>query len=375
MLHLIKYDYKIKLHSFNLLFWPLVFPLALGTFFYIAFHNMGAADLETIPIAVVQAEEAEGIPFIQFLDALEQDEKKLVSVKEMKEKEAISLLKKKEISGIFYAESEPTLTVSGVGIQESVLQSLLENYLNGKRTLEKIMAEHAEGMEAAVRQMSVYEDLVSQESLGGKTINGTAQYYYALIAMACLYGCFIGLDSAQSLKANLSAFAARKGVTSVPKIKLIFSEMFTSFTIHIVNVMILLFYLRYVLNMDFKGEMSQMTVVVIAGSMIGVSMGTFISSFNQYGEGVKVAIMLGVSMVCSFFAGLMSSNVKDIVEQNIPLLNRINPAAVIADMFYCINVYDDPDRFRRGLYILITMSVVLTVSSFLAIRRERYDSI
>ena len=40
------------------------------------------------------------------------------------------------------------------------------------------------------------DSLVKEVSLGGRTIDGNVQFFYALIAMACLYGCFIGFGSA-----------------------------------------------------------------------------------------------------------------------------------------------------------------------------------
>lgn len=118
-----------------------------------------------------------------------------------------------------------------------------------------------------------------------------------------------------------------------------------------------------------------MLLVSFVGCMIGVSMGLFISSMGRMGEGVKVALILGVSMICSFLAGLMNGNVKDTVDRSFPIINRINPAALIADAFYCINVYDDPARYTRNLVTLVIMSAVLTIGSFLVVRRERYDSI
>ncbi|MFR6136531.1 MAG: hypothetical protein ACLUI0_07910 [Blautia massiliensis (ex Durand et al. 2017)] len=33
MLHLLKYSFLSKIRNFNIVFWPLVFPLVLGTFF------------------------------------------------------------------------------------------------------------------------------------------------------------------------------------------------------------------------------------------------------------------------------------------------------------------------------------------------------
>ena len=89
-------------------------------------------------------------------------------------------------------------------------------------------------------------------------------------------------------------------------------------------------------------------------------------------EGVRIGLMLGISMVSSFLAGLMNGNMKDIVEKSV---NRINPASLISDAFYCINVYDDMTRYYRNLITLAVMCVVLVTASFFMVRRERYDSI
>ena len=218
-------------------------------------------------------------------------------------------------------------------------------------------------------------DLVQEVSPGGKTIDGTSQFFYALIAMACLYGCFIGFGSAITLQANLTALAARRSVTPTHKLKLILSEQISSFLIGYVDVIILLIYLRNILKLDFQGQIGKMLLISLFGSLIGVSMGLFIGSLSKIGEGIKVAVILAISMVCSFLSGLMNSSMKDTVEKHCPIINRINPAALISDAFYCINVYDDPARYYRNLLTLAVMSSALVFASFLLIRRNRYDSI
>ena len=216
---------------------------------------------------------------------------------------------------------------------------------------------------------------VQEFSLGGRTIDGNVQFFYALIAMGCLYGCFIGFGAAVSLQANLTALAARRCVTPTHKLKLVFSELISSFLLGYVDVVILLLYLRYGLKLDFNGQMGRMLLICFLGSLIGVSMGIFVGSLGKMKEGAKIGIILGISMICSFLAGLMNSNMKDIVEKHAPFINRINPAALISDAFYCINVYDDTARYHRSLITLAAMSLVLVIVSFLLIRRERYDSI
>ena len=59
MLHLIKYNLLVKLKNFGTTFWPLVFPILLGTMFYFAFGNINDADFATVSVAVVRQEKAD----------------------------------------------------------------------------------------------------------------------------------------------------------------------------------------------------------------------------------------------------------------------------------------------------------------------------
>lgn len=379
MWHLIRYSMIVKVKNFNMFFWPLVFPLLMATMFYFAFGRIDEADFETIPVAVVEdtAGQSENSKiFMEFLKEMEASEEKLIRVERMTETAAMSALEKKDIDGIFYLQDQDVrLAVGENGIVESILQSVLESYENGKRTLQTVSKQHPEGMEAAIRQMSAYQTWIEQVSLGGHTTNGNVQFFYALIAMACLYGTFIGLGCALNLQANLTPLAARRCVTPTKKRTLILSEMCSAFILHFINVMILVLYIRYILKQELNGSLAEIMFTVLAGCVIGVSLGIFIGSINQLGEGVKVAIMLGISMSCSFFAGLMNGTMKYAVEQHMPILNRINPAAVITDALYCINIYDDGSRYIRNLLTLGGMAAVLLGISVLKTRRERYDSI
>lgn len=374
MFHLLIYNVKVKLRNFGMTFWPLAFPLILGTLFFFAFGNINDADFETVPVAVVKGEQADQI-FLTFLDQIKNGDDQLLSPEEMTEEEAEEKLKEKKISGIYYVGTEPALTVASNGIEESILQSVLQSYENTRSTLQNMKKIHPEGTMNGLKAMREQQNGVQEISLGGRTIDGNVQFFYALIAMGCLYGCFIGFGAAVSLQANLTALAARRCVTPTHKLKLVFSELISSFLLGYVDVVILLLYLRYGLKLDFNGQMGRMLLICFLGSLIGVSMGIFVGSLGKMKEGAKIGIILGISMICSFLAGLMNSNMKDIVEKHAPFINRINPAALISDAFYCINVYDDTARYHRSLITLAAMSLVLVIVSFLLIRRERYDSI
>ena len=77
MLHLIKYNILVKLRNFNMTFWPLVFPLILGTFFFFAFGNLNDADFETVQVALVR-ETTDNPLFDFYLDQVQKSDSDLI---------------------------------------------------------------------------------------------------------------------------------------------------------------------------------------------------------------------------------------------------------------------------------------------------------
>ena len=74
-------------------------------------------------------------------------------------------------------------------------------------------------------------------------------------------------------------------------------------------------------------------------------------------------------------AGLMIAPIKGSIEKYCPIVNKINPAALISDAIYSVDIYDEPTRFNLDMGIMIFMAAMFTGVSFLMMRRKRYDSI
>ena len=377
MWNLINYSFLTKIRNRSIVFWPLIFPFILTTVMYFSIGQMEESDFETVNVAVV-AENADGNKaeeaFLTWLEMMEESSD-MIHIEQMEEDEALDRLEKGQIDGIFYNGETPALTVGRNGLPESILQIVLENYIEGRKTLEDVAAVSPEKLKDAVSAMEDYTDSIEQVTLGGKTTNGNVQFFYALLGMASLYGCFIGYGSAMELQAYLTPLAARRCAGPSNRLHVILSETLVSFVLHFVNMMILLAYMKYVLRLEFSGSYAEMLPALFLGSMIGVTMGMFITSIGKMGEGMKVGVMVGVSMAMSFCAGLMNADIKNIIDRSAPLLNRINPAALISDALYCINVYDAPARYAQDILILGVMCVLLTAGTYLIIRRERYGSI
>jgi ABC-2 type transport system permease protein len=66
---------------------------------------------------------------------------------------------------------------------------------------------------------------------------------------------------------------------------------------------------------------------------------------------------------------------KDIVEHTVPLFNRINPAALITDCLYSLNMYENFNRFYSDIAIMGGIAVLLITGTYLLLRRTRYANI
>ena len=81
--------------------------------------------------------------------------------------------------------------------------------------------------------------------------------------------------------------------------------------------------------------------------------------------------MRASTLLMCFLAGLMVGNMKYFIETNAPVINKINPAAVISDSFYSLCVFGDVKMYARCILTLVVMSVVFFGISVVCIRRDR----
>ena len=85
--------------------------------------------------------------------------------------------------------------------------------------------------------------------------------------------------------------------------------------------------------------------------------------------------MMATIMFMNFLAGLMMGNMKYVVEKACPIVNRINPAAIISDCFYSLCVFEDMNMYIRCIASMGVWTVVLAVCSVIILRREKYANL
>ena len=113
----------------------------------------------------------------------------------------------------------------------------------------------------------------------------------------------------------------------------------------------------------------------IVGSLAGLSLGIFIATVFKCSENLKTGIIISVTMLGCFLSGMMGVTMKYIVDKNIPILNKINPASMITDGFYTLYYYDNLDRYYFNLVSLGIFAIILISIAIGFLRRQKYDSI
>jgi len=159
------------------------------------------------------------------------------------------------------------------------------------------------------------------------------------------------------------------------KLKLFIASMFAATTVQLVELFVLLGYLTLILKINFGNQLGYIALTCLVGTITGVTFGTFIAAIVKKGEGVKVGILISVSMVMTFAAGMMQDKVKYYISAKFPILANLNPASLITDCFYSLYYYNTHTKFFTDIAILCGFSVVFILFTYLVLRRQKYASL
>lgn len=377
-LHLYKYRLKVLLRKKVLMFWCLAFPMVLGTLFYLAFGR--ATDnyetFKSISVQVVSDGSEAGNHLLDTMKSIEiEDGVPMFNVTENERNEAEKLLMDKKTNAVILASANPELLVKGSGMNQTIIKSFLSQY---QRTI-KLYSDIAVVNPAAIEKISelMAEDVtyLREVTLGGEKMDSAIQYFFALLAMTCLYGGFLGVQNAEDILANVSPLGARRHIAPTHHLKQVLADMLAAFTLHFVNILLVVAFLKLVFKIQLLDQPVYFILVCFCGGVIGVTIGQFIGCVARKSEGARIAILLTFSMAMSMLSGMMFAEMKYIIDNNAPIVNRLNPAALISEAFYCLSVYSDYTRFFSNLVILLVMTVVMLFGCFFLQRRSKYASI
>lgn len=385
-LHKFKYTLKILLKNKMLLFWTFAFPVLLGTFFTMAFSDIESGEmLDIINIAIVDNEEFQNNEIYQnvFQTLSDEDNKDRLfhTVYTTKEK-AEKLLDDQEISGyLIFNDQKPYVVIEANGIDETIFNQVVEE-IESQRTIFQTVMETRLSKQENFDYQKLYQDIeitlnskVNINDISNKNLSYTMIEFYTLIAMACLYGGVFSKTALLNELANMTHVGKRNAITPISKLKMILGSLSASYLVQILGLALLYLYTIFVLNVDYGTHFFLIVLLSLAGSLAGLALGVGVSCLVKGSENAKTGVTIGITMIGCFLCGMMGITMKYVVDTNIPILNKINPANMITDGLYSLYYYDTFERFYFNLFSLLIFSAIVIGISIFQIRRMKYDSL
>ena len=391
-IHNFKYAFKTLFKNRMLIFWTFAFPIILGALFNMAFSNIENSEkLDIINIAIInnddfEINEAFKTSFEELSD--ENNEDRLFNTQYTTEEKAKELLDNGEIVGYMkLKEDKPILTFATSGINETIFKYVTEEIEQTSDIIKNLSETETQKQITSgnynINYEEIYnkvielakEDKVKLKNISNSNLSYTMIEFYTLIAMTCLYGGMLSMVSINQTLANMSNKGKRIAVSPTKKGTIILSSLLASYIAQLIGLAILFVYTLFVLKVDYGDNTSLIILLAMIGSFAGLTLGTFVGTLFKTNENAKTGILIALTMFWCYLSGMMGITMKYVVDKNVPIINKINPASMITDGLYSLYYYDTFDRYWFNIISLLIFAFVLMLISFFSLRRQKYDSI
>jgi len=433
----ILYEIRLNIRTKEVLIWMVLFPILLGVFYKFAFGNLGK-EMKAIPVAVVENTEDKmfhmmykkvdestggmldavycpeeeayeklykgevaGIIIIDPVDgaapATSDDTAVMAKIfgadwdKRTDFSDISEMLKNRPLSSgtdwpsvmetmkeTYLGETKISLKIRKNGSEQSTLKNYIESFVGMKKMARDLWDSSSEG-----EGNNAIEDI--DQIMSGSPITSVpltkgnrdpfAMYMYNLIAMVSIFGTLAAMHISINSQANLSSIGMRRSCSGTPKSMIILPGLIGTCITHSGCVLISITFLKFVLGVDFGDKLPLVYLTGICGAVMGVSLGFFVGSIGRLSEGAKTGIMMAVNMSLCFLSGLMIDSIRAMIAMKMPMINSLNPVAVICDALYYLNMDADLSRYLWKLLSMGVFTLVFIVLGILMTRRQKYASL
>ena len=388
-LHNLKYNLKVLFKNKSLIFWTFAFPIILGFLFNLAFSNIEESEkLDIINIGIVENEKLDE----NFLTAIKhlgdkENKDRLFEIKYLDEDDAEKYLDESKISAYISYDNDIKITIKENGINQTITKNVVDEIIQQTKLTENIIKKDVENQMLNGNFNIDYESIYSNaykvagysyentKDISKENMSYTMIEYYTLIAMTALYGGIIAMTSLNNNLANMSNKGKRVAVAPTKKITTILSSLVASYIIQLIGMILLFVFTIFVIKVDYGNQLGKIILLALIGILSGLSLGMFVGSVLKTNEASKVGIIIAITMLGSFLSGMMGITMKYIIDSSVPIVNKLNPAAMITDGLYSLYYYDTFDRYYFNIISLLIFSTILILISCISLRRQKYDSI
>ena len=301
----------------EVLFWNYMFPIMLATCFFLGFNNIFKASFfETIPIAYEKTEENDDLDSV-LSSARLSDDTDMFRITYCSREEAGLLLEEGKINGYIIGGDIPELVIKENGINQTVLKSFLDSYLQGRTAIRTILQENPDAASEGLFDDIMNYDSYVENVRNQKKPDSLLIYFYALLAYTCVYAASSGLDEVINIQADLSSRGARLNASPISKLKLFLCNLAAAYTSQLVSILLLFLYMFYVIKVGFGDNLLYLLLICIIGSLTGLVMGACIGVWVRKKPEVQEAIVTAVVLGGSFLSGMMIADMKYLVAQKL----------------------------------------------------------
>lgn len=415
MLTLIGYNIRSTLRNSTVVIWVVVFPILLATLLMVMLGDMtsnrylGTIELGVVTDDAFASDEATGLRELlaglasdggEVLDAAgglmessdSQDEDAPLSLALTgyeNDGAARQGLLAGEVEMVVGADADgmPELTVppsSMNGTAESVVQAVLDRYVQASRAASELAAADPEALSAPEAAMQLARDMagddVATEQLDIMRVEPrmATRFYYAVLGFSSIMGSNVAALMVERMRANMSPVGMRMQVSSARPARQLLAALMASWLIVFACLVVALAYLVVVAGVSFAGREVLALAACAACALVSCAFGAFIWSLPWPSQTAKDISLTLSTLALSLPAGLYGDPamaLSDWLTAHLPWLQTINPAVQATNAFYTLTYYDSLAPFAATLATLGAMAAVLFGASAFFMRRQRYASL
>lgn len=350
------------------IFWMFLFPIILMMLFHVVVKQAYEYTLDTISFHVVEHKKDE--MFTLFLDELQKDG--LFDISYTSYQEATNMLEEGKIYAIVEILADGTFQVSCKenGIEESMIVSMINMYEKQNAMIKQWMQEGKSYQE--IIQWFHTKTLTLENTLSTSDQQIIYVLYFSAMTMACIYGGFYGIYSINDLQVNQSVRAKRLQIASMKKSYLMTIQILTNGIICILCNLLQVWIMIHVFQVYFQVNTIYVYMTTIVGSLLGVGIGMLIGIISNKKIDVKINILSIVTLFLCILSGMTSPDFKYQIHQNMPLLEYINPCALLADAYLRLSLYGIDFVYVKDIIGLIIFVFITYGITFYIVRRQSY---
>ncbi|MFA7612215.1 MAG: ABC transporter permease [Acholeplasmataceae bacterium] len=374
---MIKHLFKITLSDKTSIFWVLLFPIILGTFFMLAFEGLKNKDnFTSIKVAFVGDVDKSESSLYSIMEDLpyESEQSEVTNMFLLSEvatkEEAEQQLNDKEIKGYIYNDE---LYIYKNGMSETVIKTVMEIYYKAfdqaTALVENTALTYPEAFARVFKENNLFEET------GEKTSSLLESYYYSVLGMAIMLASSFSLVGTAFILPNQTEIGKRIAISPQSKIKKLLLILFVNFVIMMSIFILILLYFKFVVGIPFHYPV-RVIIITFLGALFALALGFSENILmSKLSFNTKVGINTTIGVFGGFLSGMMFQPMKYFTEKYIPFLKYINPVNLITDGLLSIEQYDHHIRYYINLGCLALFTIILITLSALKFKREKYESL